>query len=428
MTGKRRRGHDESGPPPGPSGPPVQPFATVRRQTRRDLREDRHRRHRRVEGIVGGAAVVVLAVILLAVLGVRAGGHRSAAAGRTQTTALVQLRDPDGTAGGSVLIAHDTKEEQGAEVLVPSRLIGEVCGFGTQQFGDVLRLPNGPSVARGALSSVMGVTVDGSWVLDQGAFTRLVDRLGGVSVDGDVDVLRSARGGGSVVVVPQGRNERLDGQRALAFATYVAPAEDQAAQLARLQQVVDAVVAALPKKTADVAALVQGLGGGSDVSMPLDRLAGVLTGFAADARSNNATFTVLPVVPIDTGGGATTYRVDAARVRQLAQTQFAASIPAGGSSQPNRVFIQNGVGRPGLVESACDRLVHAGFAFAGSGNAPSFNYPASLVLVDESTPAAADLGQRVAAVLGLPAGDVKVAGRGQNVADVQVILGGDYKP
>ncbi len=405
------------------------PFPTARRRTRRDLREDRQRRRRRL-GTVGTVAVVVgvLVVALVVVLGVREASHTTAAVARTQTTVLLQLRDADGTAGGSVLLAHDVRARQGAEVLVPSRLIGEVCGFGTQPFGDILRLPNGASVSRGALSGLMGVTVDGSWVLDQAAFARLVDDLGGVRVDVDVDVLQSSSDGRSVVVVPQGKDQRLDGQRALAYATYTAPGEDQAAQLARLQEVVDAVVAALPSKDTDVAGVLRALGGGSDVSMPVDRLAGVLTGFAADVRSNDATFTVLPVVPIDTGGGATSYRVDATRARQLAQTQFAQSIPAGAATQPNHVFVENGVGSPGLVESACDRLVYAGFAFAGSGNAPSFTFATSKVLVFEPTPAAADLGARVARALGLPSQDVVVSTRGQNVADVVVILGRDYKP
>lgn len=434
MTGKRRKGRDDGGRPmerttPPAIGSPIQPFPAVRRQTRRDLREDRQRRRRRF-GTVGTvvAVVVVLLVAALVVLGLRKATQKDAPTGRTQTTVLMQVKAADGTAAASVLLAHDTKAKQGAEVLVPSRLIGEVCGFGTQPFGDILRLPEGARVSRSALASLMGVTVDGSWVLDRASFAKLVDRLGGVTVDVDVDVLQPAGGGRSVVLVQRGNDQQLDGTRALAFATYSAAGEDQTAQLARLQQVIDAVVAKLPKKASDTADVVRGLGGGSSASLTPEQLGRLLTGFAGDVRANDATFTVLPVVPIDTGGGVTTYRVDATKARQLVQTQFAGSVPGGASTERNHVFIENGVGRPGLVESACDRLVRSGFAFAGSGNAANFDFKTSKVLVFESTAAAADLGARVASALRLPSRDVVVSTRGQNVADVVVILGGDYKP
>lgn len=436
MTGKRRKGRDEprrpaSQAPHIPSSRPQtpQPVTLTRMPTRRELRHQRRQQRRRRLGTAGIAAVLVgvVLVALLVTLGVRhATGHKSQPT-RTQTTVLLQLRSANGTAAASVLLAHDTATGNGAEILLPSRLITDVCGFGTQMFGQVLTLPRGEQVSRSTLGNVLGVTVDGSWVLDRTAFARLVDRVGGVTVNVDVDVVQPAAGGARVVLVPQGQ-QHLDGAQAFAYATYLAPGEDTTAELARLQTVFDAVVAALPHQSKAVSTLLRGLGGGSVVSLGADRLAALLVGLAGDAREQNVSYQTLPVVAIDTGGGQPSYRIDAAKARAMVSSQLADSVPAGLRTVDNRVYVENGVGTPHLAESACSRLVQAGFTFAGSGNAAQFGYKTSQVLVFDDTPQSAALGERVARALRLPASDVQVSTRGQDVADVVVILGRDYRP
>lgn len=441
MTGKRRKGRDVVPPRPSAAPPahpghvpssrpiPPSPVTVTRRLTRRELRQQRQRQRRRRLGAAGIAAVLAaaVAVALLVTLGVREVTRHKGGPSRTQTTVLLQLRAANGSAAASALLAHDTAKNQGVEVLVPSRLITDVCGFGSQLFGQVLPLPGGERLSRSALSDVLGVTVDGSWVLDHTSFVRLVDRVGGVTVDVDVDVVERTGSGSSVVLIPRG-SQRLDGNRAFAFATYVAQGEDATAGLARLQEVLDAVIAALPRKSADVATVLRGLGGGSSLSLGADRMAGLLVGFARDARGQDVAYQTLPVVTIDSGGGPTSYRIDATKLRTLVDSQLAASVPAGSRTARNRVYVENGVGTPGLAAVACDRLVRAGFSFAGSGNAAHFGYKTSQVLVFDASPASVTLGRRVATALRLPPGDVEVSTRGQNVADVVVILGADFRP
>jgi len=72
-------------------------------------------------------------------------------------------------------------------------------------------------------------------------------------------------------------------------------------------------------------------------------------------------------------------------------------------------------------------LVGAGYTVVGSGNASTFDFNESKVLVFDSSVASAELGNRVAATLRLPSGDVAVSDQGQNVADVIVILGKDFR-
>lgn len=362
---------------------------------------------RRKLGAAGIAVIVVAvaAIVAAAAAGVHESVTHSSTPQRHQTTVLMQVAASDGSAAVSALLAHDSGSHRGVELLVPGQLIANVCGYGTEPFADVLGQTNGAAVSQQTLSSLLGdVTIDGSWVLTEAQLAQLVDLVHGVPVDGGTQT----------------------GQQAVAYATRVASrTEDASVQLARTQQVIDALLRKLPTSTAAVAADLRRLGSGGQSSLGADRLAGVLVGLAADGRRAGGVYpSDLPVTQIDTGG-APSYQVDTAGVQQLVDQRFAASKPKHTGVQSS-VELLNGVGKPGLVATACPRLAAGGFSFAGSGNAGHFGYGRSQVQVADASKAA--LGARVAHALGLPASDVRTQPVEQTVADVVVILGRDYKP
>jgi anionic cell wall polymer biosynthesis LytR-Cps2A-Psr (LCP) family protein len=434
VTGKRRAGKPVK---PGKSAKPVAPppapssastTVITPRKSRRELREDRQRQRRRRFGAGGIAAVVVVALVALAVGGFFAhratSGHSSAK--DRQTSVLVTMQGDDGNAIASMLAAHDTKAKQGVELLIPSRLIADVCGFGTQPFGQIIGLPSGSRLASRTLSQVLGgVHVDGTWTFSKQQLARLIDVVGGVTVDVDTDVLQQ-QGGSTVVVVPAGKGQHLDGARATAFASYQGTGEDATAVLTRTQSVFQAAIDALPVKPADAAKMLANAGVQSTL-LP-NTLATLLTSLARDDKGNSLLPVVLPSKPIDTGGGATSYRVDPTELTKLVHAQLSQSLPTGAKQRQPTVLIENGVGTSGLVGSACDRLLPNGYGFAGSGNAPNFNYATSQVIVFSDSVAAARVGNDIARLLKLPEGDVVASSQGQNVADVVVILGRDYHP
>ncbi|HET6909308.1 MAG TPA: LCP family protein [Mycobacteriales bacterium] len=429
MAGKRRAGRRSSTPASAQPAAPVAPTtsgAPAAQKSRRQLRAERRQRQRRL-GVVGVVVVVVAVLVVAAAVGF--GVHRATSGSSTpkdvQTTVLISLRGDDGSALASMLAAHDVKQKHGLELLLPGRLITDVCGFGTQQFGQILSLPNGEQLAKRALSQLLGdVTIDGTWTMTTADLAHLVDAVGGVTVNVDVNVTRPGAGGTTVVVLQSGK-QHLNGSQASAFASYQAAGEDATAVLSRFQAVFQAVVDALPAKSAQAQAVLTRAGAVS--SLPAAQLSGLLTALAKDEQTNALLPLDLPTKPIDTGGGPNAYRVDQAQVTSLVNQQLAASLPASAGQKHPSVLIQNGTGTPGLVQSACDRLLPAGYVFAGSGNAPTFNYKTSQVIVFDSTIAAARVGDDVARRLGLPIGDVVASTQGQNVADVVVILGRDYR-
>jgi anionic cell wall polymer biosynthesis LytR-Cps2A-Psr (LCP) family protein len=379
-------------------------------------------------GVAGIVAIVVAVAIVGAAIGfgVNRATSGTSAPKDAETTLLVTLQGTDGNAIASMLAAHDVRGKQGLELLIPSRLITDVCGFGTQQFGQIVGLPQGDQLSRRTLSQVLGnVAVDGSWTFSEQQLTRLVDSVGGVTIDVDTDVLRQ-QAGSTLVVVPAGKGQHLDGARATAFAGYQGPGEDATAVLSRFQTVFQAVIDALPAKSADAANVLTTAG--VKATVPVETVGTLLSSLARDDKNSALLPVDLPTKPIDTGGGATSYRIDPTETSKLVHSRLAASLPPASQPKKATVLIENGVGTSGLVQSACDRLLPAGYGFAGSGNAPNFNYTTSQVIVFSDSVAAARVGDDIARLLRLPDGDVVASSQGQNVADVVVILGRDYRP
>jgi anionic cell wall polymer biosynthesis LytR-Cps2A-Psr (LCP) family protein len=431
MTGKRRAGRDPIRKPATLIPPPSPSVVIAPIPTRRQARLERRKQQRRRIGVTGGIAiaVVVLIVIGAAIFGAHRLASKKSGPSRTQTTLLVQLEAPNHTALSSVLLAHDPKQNMGVEVLVPARIISDVCGYNSLNFGDILALPNGEVASRQALSSMLGnITIDGSWILPPAELAKLVDALGGITVDTvDVNVVRPTGGGGGQVLVAAGSNVHLNGNQAVEYATYTAsPHEAAEAELARLNEVVDATVAALPRTETAIAALLRQLGPDGASSIGATRLAGLLAGLASAERvAGHVLPTDLPFTQIDAGGAQPSYRLDPVGAKGLVTNSLAASVPPGANVKRPSVELLNGVGTPGLVATTCPKLAAHHLTYAGSGNAASFDIATSTVEVSNSN---VDLGYQVAAALGLPNSDVRRSSEDQSVADAIVTLGRDYKP
>lgn len=411
---------------PPPEAPDAATTIVMGAPTRRAERARAKQIKRRKLGLTGGAAAA-LAVVLVAT-GVFAFAKQQnkdkPGETRTQRTLLLEVADARGAMTVGALLAYDKSAKTGAVVLLPSRVIAEVPGRGTAPFGQALSL-GGPRASQDALADLMGITVDGSWVLTRAALASLVDQLGGVQVDVDTDVLADAAGGTKVVIVRAGA-QRLAGTGAVAYATYLASGEGELARLPRLQAVIDGIAAAAKVKgQAAVVAAVSGLGSGAQLNRPPSEVAELLVGLP-DAE---VTADSLPVHEIDTGG-ATAYGVDPEALRTLVDNALADSVPASARGTNNRVLVQNGVGTPGVGESVRGKLDKAGFRYRAGGNVPGFTFRGkpSVVLIKDGTQESITAGQRVASALGLPVSAVQTDPRGQSVADIIVIIGADYRP
>ena len=102
-----------------------------------------------------------------------------------------------------VALLGDQHGSAGAVVLVPTQLAVDAGGYGGVSLQRAAALP-GTASADG-VADALGIRVDGTWTLSVGGLAALVDRLGGIDADVDVDVKQ-----GGVIKVSAGQ-QHLDG-------------------------------------------------------------------------------------------------------------------------------------------------------------------------------------------------------------------------
>jgi Holliday junction resolvasome RuvABC endonuclease subunit len=309
---------------------------------------------------------------------------------------------------------------------IASATVVDVATGGTLPFGQIARLPD-PDAASGALSDAIGVDVNATLAMDTLAFSGLVDAVGGVRADVDVDVTKDQPDGTKLILVPAGPSQLLQGPQAVAFATYLATGEPEEARMARFSQVLRLVIGQLPPDATKVEAIFNGLGASSKATVPTAQIAAFFVRMQADVVADDVVYRNLPVKPLDTGG-PTAYRID----QEAAATMVAELLPdAARKPGPNskvRVLVQNGVGSPGLNAAARQLLIGAGYTYVNGGNAGAFGQAATVIVVPDSTPESLAWGSEIATALGVPGTSVQVATSGQSVADVIVVLGADFRP
>ena len=175
------------------------------RRAARRAEQDKRRRYFQLGGIV--AAVIVL--LVLAVLGIRAliGGDDNPTGESTstdiaaRTSVLISLTGAEETAEAAVLVGWDAGLTKGGAFTVPAGVLVDVAGLGQLPLADALPDAGGEESTR-AFATAVGVDVAGSWVLDESALSALVEEVGGVTVDVDVDVTEPGAEGAAVIVPP----------------------------------------------------------------------------------------------------------------------------------------------------------------------------------------------------------------------------------
>ena len=349
------------------------------------------------------------------------------ATGPIQPTLLWLVQDKEGVAVDDALLSVGGSVKHANIITIPSTVVVDVATGGTLPFGQIARLPDADGPAN-ALSDAIGVNVDGTFAMNTLAFSGLVDAVGGITADVDVDVLETEPDGTQQVVVPAGKAVVLQGPEAAAYATYLAPGEPEEARMARFTQVLRLTVAKLPSDVTKVESILSGLGASARSTVPTADVAAFLVKLQADVLVDNAAYKNLPTKQIDAGGTVTAYGVDQVAAAAMVQELLPDAARVPGPNSKVRVLVQNGVRTPGLNAAARQLLVDAGFTYVNGANASVSNLQTTQIVVPDSSDESRKWGTDIATALGVPATDVVVDSSGQSVADVIVILGADFTP
>jgi hypothetical protein len=134
----------------------------------------------------------------------------------------------------------------------------------------------------------------------------------------------------------------------------------------------------------------------------------------------NTAIVPLPVQPVHLGS-QTYFEPQKQQVADLLSKWW--GVDASKVAQVTRVILYNGAGVPGIAGEAGKLLIRAGLRVVDTKNADNFNYAKTLVVVQHGNTAQGD---EIVKILGV--GQVQNQPSDQDIADVIVIVGKDFKP
>jgi hypothetical protein len=136
--------------------------------------------------------------------------------------------------------------------------------------------------------------------------------------------------------------------------------------------------------------------------------------------SKNTAIVPLPVKPISLGD-QTYFEPQREEVADLIKSWWGVTFSGQGSAP--RVIVFNGAGVPGIAGVAAQQLIRAGVRVVDTKNADRFNYAKTIIVIQQGPEST---GATIRKVLGV--GEIVKKPADQEVADVLVIIGKDYKP
>ncbi|GAA1354291.1 LCP family protein [Streptomyces beijiangensis] len=339
--------------------------------------------------------------------------EKGAVAGSAQKrdVIVVHLHSTNGGPTSTALLVDNTTTQQGTTVLLPNSLsVANDDGTATTLGKSVD--DDGSEGTREALDTLFGAKIGGTWRLDTPYLENLVEAVGGIEVDTNIDVPDTKKG--AQPVVKKGASQSLSGTMAVAYATYRAPGEGETAQLQRFGQVLQGVLKKFTSVPDAATTVVKNLAQILDLSMTEADLGASLAKLAEHAKKGSYKTALLPVQ----SDGTLTEAASSSVVKDI----LGGAVKAPDPSSTTRVSVKDASGKADGKEFARATVVNGGFAFVDGGKANAVA-SSQVIYGDTADKAKAD---EVAKTLGLSTGAVKKGTVAAN-ADVMVVLGQDYK-
>ncbi|MEV0265238.1 LCP family protein [Streptomyces sp. NPDC050617] len=389
-------------------------------ESRTERRDERKRqgRNRVVVLIVVLALVVAGGVGYLWYAGMLPGtggdskGAAASGGAQKRDVIVVHLRETKGGGSSTALLVDNETTHRGTTVLLPNTLAVTTDGGGATTLGKSVQ-DGGTGGTRDALNTLLGADIKGSWRLDTPYLENLVELVGGITLDADATIPGAKKDDSPRV--KQGKDQGLNGQAAVAYATYRAPGEAQAKQLARFGQVMQAVLKKVSTDTGSAVNTVESLAQIPDPSLSEKQLGASLSHLAALVKKGSYDTELLPVQ----GDGTLSQKATDSVVKDV----LGGTVKKTASDAPPRVSVKNATGKKTAAGAAQISLVNGGYTVVDGGTQSGGQGASKVTYSDEKRAAQA---KEIAKTLGLPAGAV-AKGDGAPNADVTVVLGSDYK-
>jgi len=358
------------------------------------------------------------------VLGVDRRAEEDLALTRTDTMMIVTI-DPYGKSAGMLGLPRDLWVPiPVSDKNVPRDRINTAF-----LYGNLYSYPGGgPALAMKTVSYNLGIPIHYYALLDFDAFERIVDTLGGVTVEVEKTIIDyeypTPDYGTKVLRIPAG-TQHFDGARALEYAR-TRHADSDIHRVKRQQQVIMAlrdralqldIIPRLPRLAAEFRDLIK-----TDMKVT-DALA--LAALAKDIGTSSIASYALDYTyasSVVTPGGASVLVPDRAQLRRLVNTAF---FDPRQREEAARVQVLNGTAVAGLAARTARVLEDNGWQDVSYGNpAPGQSHPATILYDLTGKPYSAQLLSRL---LQLPPDRIQRRPDPEAGADIQLVIGDDLK-
>ena len=346
-----------------------------------------------------------------------------------------------------IVLTVDPATKTAGMLSIPRDLWVTVPGFGEHKIntahfiGDVEGYPGGgPALAKKTVRNLLGVPIDYYIRVNFTGFERLIDAIGGVTVDVEkpIDDNRYPDGnyGYTEVHIPAGI-QHMDGKTALQYARsrHGTSDYDRSRRQQKLLMAVRDKVLSMDISVDRIPEILRIVGDSVQTDLNLSEL----TALAAIAREIKLDNIKIAAIDASATHAATTPSglwvaiPDRDAIRKLRDEIFPAPSPTAVIAQVTdkakleaeaaQVQVLNGTLVAGLAQRTATRLREAGYQVAGFGNADRGDYTHTVVIDLTSNPYTA---QALASMFGVAPQNIISRSESSPEADIRLILGQDY--
>lgn len=334
--------------------------------------------------------------------------HKSKSTGRgLSDTILVVAVDLDSKAVRGISIPRDTRIE--------------IAGKGFQKINAAYSI-GGHELAMEAAEAVLGVGIDYYIQTDIAGLKNIVDLIGGVGIEVEKDMRYTDRRGGLYINLKKGYRH-LDGDKALQYVRFRHDTLGDISRIQRQQKFLRAIARHMlePKNIVQAPKVVSEIyeKGYVHTNLNLKDMKSLIE-LARDIPPDQMEMDTVPGTP-ENIDGISYWIADMQKTYDLVAKML---LPGGGGLAPS-VEVLNGSGMAGIARQVADRLQSSGYRVTSTGNATSFDYERSQIIVRADM---ADRAQQITQLIGTA--DIKTindsAGESKT-ADITVIIGRNYR-
>ncbi|WP_329387799.1 LCP family protein [Streptomyces sp. NBC_01716] len=325
---------------------------------------------------------------------------------------MVNLHNTKDKATSTALLVNNSTTKQGTTVLLPNSTLvadGETGATGTlaKSVAD-----SGSQSTRESVDTLLGTKISGTWRLDTPYLENLVELVGNIDITTNVEVPAAKKGEDPLVT--KGEEQTLNGQAAVAYATFLGPDEPEVKQLERFGAVMQGVLRKISDDPKGATITVETLAQILEPPMTEQDLGAALASLAGHAKVGDYKTTVLPV------GGDGSLGTEATDT--VVKDVLGGTVSAPEEGAALRVGVKNATGDKADTDAARVSIINGGYTFVDGGTVD----PAQASQVTYGDAKNKAQAEEVAKTLGLPVSAVKKDKAPPN-ADVLVTLGGNYE-